>query len=71
MMQRIMPPPLILYRFRYYDPLRRRLLVARHRLQEHEIRASYPGAELLEPPEVRVRLDSTRDMASTPPKPFG
>jgi len=66
-----MPPSLILYRFRYYDPLRRRWLVSRHRLQAPEIRCSYPEAELVGPAEVRIRLDSTRGMASTPPKPFG
>ena len=57
--------PLYLYRFRYYDQLRQRWLVARYRLQAPDIRCQYPEAELIGPAEVRT--PSERNMLSSPP----
>jgi hypothetical protein len=42
-----------LYRFRYFDELRRRWLQARHVLEAPAIRCKYPEYELITPPEIR------------------
>jgi hypothetical protein len=42
-----------LYRFRYFDELRRRWLQARYVLQAPAIRCRYPEYELISPPEIR------------------
>ena len=46
-----------LYRFTYYDPIRRRRFLARHVLQAPEVRCRYPDGELIGPPERRVVPD--------------
>jgi len=42
-----------LYRFRYFDPLRRRRIIARYVCEAPEIRCRYPDYELVGAPEVR------------------
>jgi len=42
-----------LYRFRYFDTLRRRWLQARSVLEASAIRCRYPEYELIGPPEIR------------------
>ncbi len=42
-----------LYRFRHFDPLRRRWIMARYRCEAPEIRCRYPDFELIGRPEVR------------------
>ena len=42
-----------LYRFRYFDELRRRWLQARYVLEAPAIRCRYPEYELISPPEIR------------------
>jgi len=42
-----------LYRFRYFDELRRRWLQARYVLEAPAIRCKYPEYELISPPEIR------------------
>jgi len=42
-----------LYRFKYFDPLRRRWLMARYVCEAPEIRCRYPDYELVGAPEVR------------------
>ena len=44
---------LVLYRFRYFDPLRRRWLRARYVCQAPEIRCRYCDYELIGAPEIR------------------
>jgi hypothetical protein len=44
---------LVLYRFRYFDPLRRRWLRARYVLEAPAIRCHYPDYELIGTPEIR------------------
>jgi len=46
-------PTLVLYRFRYFDPLRQRWIGARHALQAPEIRCRYSDYELIGAPEIR------------------
>ena len=46
-------PTLVLYRFRYFDPLRQRWVRARHVLAAPEIRCRYSDYELIGAPEIR------------------
>lgn len=46
-------PTLHLYRFRCFDPLHNRWLVARYATQHHDVEQRYAQYELIEPPEVR------------------
>lgn len=39
---------LLLYKFRYRDPIRNKVVTSRHRLTRADIEQQYPGAEVLE-----------------------
>src|SRR5262249_38967168 len=49
--------PLVLYPFRYFDPLRRRWIRARYVAQRHEIESRYAQWEIAGAPEFRSRGD--------------
>jgi hypothetical protein len=48
-------PPLLLYPFRYFDPIRRRWIRARYVAELHEIAARHERWEITGAPEVRSR----------------
>jgi len=47
-----------LYRFSYFDELRKRWLRARYVLEAPAIRCQYPEYELISPPEIRHVSDA-------------
>jgi hypothetical protein len=47
--------PLLLYPFRYFDPIRRRWVRARYVAERHVIESSYEKWEITGPPEIRRR----------------
>jgi hypothetical protein len=47
--------PLLLYPFRYFDPVRKRWIRARYVAERHVIESSYAQWEITGPPEVRRR----------------
>ena len=53
--------PLLLYPFRYFDPVRRRWIRARYVAERHEIESRYAQREIVGPPEIRLRGDPARD----------
>src|SRR5204862_442080 len=48
--------PLLLYPFRYFDPVRERWIRARYVAERHIIESSYAEWEITGPPEVRRRV---------------
>jgi hypothetical protein len=46
-------PTIILYRFKYFDPMRGKWLLARYACGREQIERHYPEHQLIEPPEVR------------------
>lgn len=53
-------PTLLLYRFRYFDPITQRMRQARYVAEEHEIKARYERYELLGEPEHREIPDKAQ-----------
>jgi hypothetical protein len=49
------PTALVLYRFRYFDPVSKRWVKARYVAQRHEIAARYEQWEIIGEPELRRR----------------
>jgi hypothetical protein len=47
-------PPLLLYPFRFFDPIRKRWVCARYVAKRYEIEARYTQWEIIGPPEVRA-----------------
>ena len=47
--------PILLYPFRYFDPIRKRWVRARYVAERHVIESSYEKWEITGPPEVRRR----------------
>ena len=47
--------PLLLYPFRYFDPVRKRWVRARYVAERHEIESRYEQWEITGPPEIRSR----------------
>src|SRR5438034_11274760 len=47
-------PPLLLYPFRFFDPVRRRSVRARYLAERHEIEVRYARWEIIGPPEIRT-----------------
>jgi hypothetical protein len=45
--------PLLLYPFRYFDPVRKRWIRARYVAERHVIESSYAQWEIIGPPEIR------------------
>jgi hypothetical protein len=45
--------PLLLYSFRYFDPVRKRWIRARYVAKRHVIESSYAQWEITGPPEIR------------------
>ena len=54
-------PALLLYPFRFFDPVRRRWIRARYVAERHEIESRYAQWEIIGPPEIRMRGDPSRD----------
>ena len=46
-------PPLLLYPFRFFDPVRGRWVRARYLAERHEIEVRYAQWEIIGPPEIR------------------
>jgi hypothetical protein len=53
-------PTLLLYRFRYLDPLRNKWMAACYVTARDEIERRYAQYELIEPPEVRQIAEDWR-----------
>jgi hypothetical protein len=53
--------PLLLYPFRFFDPVRKRWIRARYVAERHAIESSYAQCEIIGPPEIRLRGDPARD----------
>jgi hypothetical protein len=63
--------PLLLYPFRYFDPVRKRWIRARYVAERHVIESSYAQWEIIGPPEIRsgVPVVMFSPWASLPPRP--
>lgn len=48
------------YRFKHYDPLRRKWIDARYRATEEDIKARYEKYELVGEPEIRAEADPAK-----------
>jgi len=55
------PRALLLYPFRFFDPIRRRWIRARYLAERREIESRYAQWEIIGPPEIRMRGDPERD----------
>jgi len=53
--------PLLLYPFRYFDPVRKRWIRARYLAERHVIESNYAQWEIIGPPEIRQRGNAARD----------
>jgi len=63
-------PTLVLYRFRYRDPLRQRWTRARYVLEAPAIRCQYSDYELIGAPEIRRVPDPTLALSAAHFSPF-
>src|SRR5258705_8815029 len=64
--------PLLLYPFRYFDPVRKRWISARYVAERHEIESRYAQWEIIGRPEIRTgrgEHDSFNPWAKLPPRP--
>ena len=62
--------PLLLYPFRYFDPVRKRWIRARYVAERHIIEASYAQWEIIGPPEIRTGTATMfNPWAKLPPRP--
>jgi hypothetical protein len=64
--------PLLLYSFRYFDPVRKRWIRARYVAERHVIESSYAQWEIIGKPEIRSRggvRDWFNPWAKLPPRP--
>ena len=53
--------PLLLYPFRFFDPVRKRWIRARYVAERHVIESNYAKWEIIGPPEILLRGDPARD----------
>jgi hypothetical protein len=63
------PSPLLLYPFRFYDPVRRRWIRARYVAKIHDIIARHQQWEIIGPPEIRSGTPVVMLWASLAPRP--
>jgi hypothetical protein len=62
--------PLLLYPFRYFDPVRKRWIRARYVAERHEIAERYAQWEITGPPEIRTGSATMfNPWAKLPPRP--